>query len=47
MAYEVVYKYHKRLEDGRYNNEEIKETKKNIGNGFEEYPLEKLAAIIS
>jgi len=46
MAYEVVYKYHERLEDGRYNNEEIKETKKNIGNGLEEYPLEKLAAII-
>lgn len=46
MAYEVIYKFHERLSDGKYA-EEIKEIKKNVGKGFEEVSLEKLAAAIT
>lgn len=46
MGYEVTYFYHERLEDGKYNTEETKELKKNVGSVFEELPLEKLAAVI-
>lgn len=46
IGYEVSYKYHERLEGGKYNTEEVKELKKNIGNALDEFPLEKLASII-
>lgn len=46
MGFEVIYKYHQRLDDGKYNFEEVKEIKKNVGKNYEETPLENLASII-
>lgn len=46
MGYEIVYFYHERLPDGKWNTEERLEMKKKIGGVTEEVELEKLAAII-
>lgn len=46
MGYEVVYHYHERQEDGKYNTEETKQMKKKVGNPTDDIPLEQLAATI-
>jgi hypothetical protein len=46
MGFEVIYKFHERLEEGGYNKEETKQFKKKVGDPFEEVPLEKLAGAI-
>jgi hypothetical protein len=45
MGYEVIYKFHERLPDGKYA-EEVKETKKTVGKVHQEIPLSKLATVI-
>lgn len=45
MGYEVTYKYHER-KDGGYDKEELKSLKKNVGDPFDEVPLEKLAGAV-
>ncbi len=47
MGYEVVYHYHERTQDGKWDMESRKTTKKKIGSLTEDLPLEKLAAIIT
>lgn len=44
MAYEVVYTYHDKLDEGGYDIADQKTLTKRYGKGFEEMPLEKLAA---
>ena len=47
MGFEVIYKYHERLEEGGgYNKEEIKELKRKVGDPFDDIPLDKLASAI-
>jgi len=46
MGYEILYKYHDRLEEGGYNKEETKTFKKKVGDPFEDIPLEKLAGAV-
>lgn len=46
MGYEVLYYFHERQENGKYNTEEKKEMKKKIGTPLEELPIEQLAAVI-
>lgn len=46
MGYEILYKYHERQEDGKYNTEELKEMKKKVGNPTDDIPLEQIAATI-
>jgi hypothetical protein len=46
MGFEVIYHFHERQENGKYNTEEKKEMKKKIGSPFEDLPLEQLAAVV-
>jgi hypothetical protein len=46
MGFEILYKYHERLDAGGYNKDEVKELKRKIGEPFEETPLDKLASAI-
>ncbi len=46
MGYEILYKYHERLEEGGYNKDETKELKRKIGDAFEEVSLDKCAAAV-
>lgn len=46
MGFEVVYYYHERQENGKYNTDERKESKKKIGTPYEDLPLEQLAAVV-
>jgi len=43
MGFEVVYRYHEKLEEGGYNKDETKEMKRKVGEPFEDVPLEALA----
>jgi hypothetical protein len=46
MGFEILYHYHERQEDGKYNTEEVKEMKKKVGNPTDDIPLEQVAATI-
>jgi hypothetical protein len=46
MGFEITYKFHEKLEEGGYDKEKVKELKKEIGEPFEDIPLQKLAAAI-
>lgn len=46
MGYEVIFYFHERREDGKYNTEEKKELKKKVGTPLDEIPMEQLAATI-
>jgi len=46
MGYEVIYKYHERLEEGGYNKEETKSFKKKVGDPYDDVPLERLAGAV-
>jgi hypothetical protein len=43
MGFEVVYRYHEKLEEGGYDKSETKEMKRKVGEPFEDVPLETLA----
>jgi hypothetical protein len=45
MGYEVIYYYKEKL-DGEFSGE-VKNFKKRVGDPYEDFPLEKLAAVIS
>lgn len=44
--FEVIYHYHVRNEDGKYNTEESKTMTKKIGQAYEETPYEQAASVI-
>ncbi len=46
MGFEILYKFHERLEEGGYNKEETKTFKKKVGEPFEEVPLDKVAGAV-
>lgn len=46
MGYEVIYHYHERQSDGKYNMEEQKELKKKVGSPLDEIPLNQLAVTV-
>lgn len=46
MGFEVLYKYHERLETGGYDKDNTKELKRRVGDAYEDVPLEKVAAAI-
>lgn len=45
-CYEIIYYYHERLPDGKWNTDERHEMKKKVGGPTDDIELEKLAAII-
>lgn len=46
MGYEILYKFHPRLEEGGYDKNETKDLKRKLGEPFEDIPLNKLANAI-
>jgi hypothetical protein len=44
--FEVIYHYHTRNEDGKYNTEETKTMTKKIGQAYDETPYEQVASAI-
>lgn len=46
MGFEILYKYHEKLEDGGYNKEEEKEMKRKVGKAYDDVPLSKLAVSV-
>lgn len=46
MGYEITYLFHERKEDGSYDTTNKKELKKKVGTGFDDTPLEKVAASV-
>jgi len=46
MGFEIIFHYHERKEDGKYNTEEKKSFTKNVGKKGDDSPLDKAANII-
>ena len=46
MGFEVLYRYHERLNEGGYNKDSTKELRRKVGDPFEDVSLEKLAPLI-